>query len=596
LPILDAEIALAEAELARLSMRNNTGADLARLRTARTNAHRAIMTLQSHGLVQEVTAGQLTVAALDALLGDTTLAVATYHSLAQHNDRDIQMSANAELGALLPPALALPHLRRAADLAVAQRRRLPMEELQARYSSETSPYHMRLAACLLELGAVGQALESVWAAKAGPLLDLRIVTGMFDSTIGELLEPAKADLARWRGLELDHLRKAHGALQQEQYEYHIRCAQAATAAREVSEQKLSEALRVLGDRGGQAPLPSLTDVQTTLPPDMVVLEYAQLGDDLVCFLIQPRQAPAYRRLGSYKAIVSLLERWKIVCHRLMSDQPFSNAQQQIQSVLAPLWDVLIAPWQEHVAAALHLLVAPWGALHHLPWAALFGGGDYLSDSTLITLVPAGAMWASSIDPPAEPPAGPRLIGYAGGDTRYLKHIAEELDAIAQYLPDAVVIKEAVAADIRRLPPARMLHIAAHALTNTSAPLCSTIELADGPFLLLEAHRLNLHGTELVKLSACETGVRPDHGEMSLALAGAFLCAGAQFVLASLWPVSDSATAVFMDRFYAAVAAGSPFSLALRQAQRHIRTHHPLDWAAFQLWVGAGEYRSSPQPD
>jgi len=88
------------------------------------------------------------------------------------------------------------------------------------------------------------------------------------------------------------------------------------------------------------------------------------------------------------------------------------------------------------------------------------------------------------------------------------------------------------------------------------------------------------------LSACETSVRPDHGDMALALAGAFLCAGAQAVLASLWAVSDAVTALLMEHFYAALAGGSRPAAALRQAQRQVRDAHPLDWAAFQLWAGA----------
>jgi CHAT domain-containing protein len=91
---------------------------------------------------------------------------------------------------------------------------------------------------------------------------------------------------------------------------------------------------------------------------------------------------------------------------------------------------------------------------------------------------------------------------------------------------------------------------------------------------------------LVTLSACETSVRPDHGDMALALAGAFLCAGAQAVMASLWPVSDVATALLMEGFYAAVGPGNDYAAALRQAQQRLRTTYPLDWAAFQIWAGA----------
>jgi CHAT domain-containing protein len=131
----------------------------------------------------------------------------------------------------------------------------------------------------------------------------------------------------------------------------------------------------------------------------------------------------------------------------------------------------------------------------------------------------------------------------------------------------------------------VLHIAAHGSTNSAAPLCSTIELADGPFLLLEAYHLDLRGTALVVLSACETGVVPDQGGVALALIGGFLCAGAAAVVASLWPVNDSATRTLMEHFYAGMANGLRPAQALIVAANAIRNEHPLDWAAFQLWVG-----------
>src|SRR5437667_167357 len=42
----------------------------------------------------------------------------------------------------------------------------------------------------------------------------------------------------------------------------------------------------------------------------------------------------------------------------------------------------------------------------------------------------------------------------------------------------------------------------------------------------------------------------------------------------------------MGHFYAALAAGAPAASALQHAQQLVRADHPLDWAAFQLWVGS----------
>jgi CHAT domain-containing protein len=594
LPVLNAEITLTEAALVTLptaAISTKTGSRTRR--AARAAAQQAVAILLAHGAAQEADAGDLTIAALSQQLGETDRALAIYRRQAEHGDRQVQLAANSELGALLPPAEALPHLRRAVELAVELRRSLPMEELQARYSGETSPYHMRLATCLLAIGAVAPAVEAVCAAKAGPLLDLRAAAGALDTETRALLEHAKADIARWRELAHDHTRKARDAALQQQQEratYHTQEAQTATAQAQASEQNLTATLRILGDRSGQARVPTLADIQLALSPKMALLEYAKADDDLICFLIQPERSPQFYRLGDYRRLAPLLDRWSIICRRLIDDPSPLDAEQQIHMVLAPLWDLLLTPMAHILATTDHLLIAPYDILHHIPWAALYDGVACLSDYVTLTLTPCGAMWAARPEWAEPSPGPPRLLGYAGSGKHHLAHVNKELAGIARQLTDSQVYPEATAKNLQVSPPPRVLHIAAHGLTNPAAPLCSTIELADGPFLLLEAHRLNLRGTRLVTLSACETSVRPDHGDMALALAGAFLCAGAHAVLASLWRVSDAVTATLMEWFYTALVAGAAPATALRQAQRQVRRAHPLDWAAFQLWAGTCEQR------
>jgi CHAT domain-containing protein len=588
LPTLDAEIALTEAALATLPAPALAPRALTRSRrAARDTAQRAVAVLQAHGAYQEALAGRLTLAALDALLGERDAALNTYRDLSQLDNHQIQLAAHAALGNLLPPAEALPHLRRAATLAVEQRRRLPMEELQARYSSETSPYHTQLAACYLALSDETQAFESVCVAKAGPLLDLRAASGSLDSQTYTLLERAKADIARLREQVEEQMRKAQHAAQAQQHEratYHDQQARAIAETLQASEQHLTETLRTLGHRSQAIHIPALADIQHALPRGMVLLEYVQIGADLGCFLAQP-EAISYRRLGDYRALAPLLDRWSLVCRRVMDDQLAANAHQQIQMVLAPLWNVLIAAWEHELAQVQELLIAPCGILHHVPWAMLWNGEQYLGDRYTLTLTPCGALWAAPVDAAPVAPGPARLLGYAGSGERYLPHVAAEIDSIARKLAHAQVAQAATSDDLRAAPPPSLLHIAAHGSTNAAAPLCSTIDLADGPFLLLEAHRLDLRGTALVTLSACETSVRPDHGDMALALAGAFLCAGAQAVLASLWQVADDATASLMEHFYGALATGMPAAHALQQAQQQLRVTHPLDWASFQIWAG-----------
>ena len=110
---------------------------------------------------------------------------------------------------------------------------------------------------------------------------------------------------------------------------------------------------------------------------------------------------------------------------------------------------------------------------------------------------------------------------------------------------------------------------------------------DGLLTGLEASLLNLQGTELVILSACDSGTGDVKiGEGVMSLRRAFRIAGAQTVLASHWKVSDKATGLLMTEFMRRWRAGEPRSQAWRQAQlsllRSKDFSNPFFWAAFTL--------------
>ena len=90
--------------------------------------------------------------------------------------------------------------------------------------------------------------------------------------------------------------------------------------------------------------------------------------------------------------------------------------------------------------------------------------------------------------------------------------------------------------------------------------------------------------DLVVLSGCATGLGRLSGDGIFGLARGFIYAGTPSVVASLWDVSDRATAFLMDRFYAGLARGLDKAAALRAAQRATRARyrHPSLWAAFML--------------
>lgn len=207
--------------------------------------------------------------------------------------------------------------------------------------------------------------------------------------------------------------------------------------------------------------------------------------------------------------------------------------------------------------------------------------------------------------------------------------AEEADAIRRFFPDAKLLtgEGATKSALEQTVAPRILHIATHgfflrapqtsdggALVATAArgaeasaesdnPLLrSGLALAganrrgaatagDGILTALEASGLNLWGTKLVVLSACDTGLGEVHnGEGVYGLRRAFVLAGAESLVMSLWPVSDYSTRTLMTSYYRNLKQGLGRGAALRQVQldmlRRDPRLHPFYWANF---IQSGEW-------
>lgn len=109
------------------------------------------------------------------------------------------------------------------------------------------------------------------------------------------------------------------------------------------------------------------------------------------------------------------------------------------------------------------------------------------------------------------------------------------------------------------------------------------EAEDGLLTAEDVTGLDLLATELVVLSACETGLgQVQVGEGVFGLRRAFMLAGAKTLVMSLWKVPDAQTQTLMVEFYQGLLTGTPRAEALRQAQLALKKEYPepFYWGAF----------------
>lgn len=395
------------------------------------------------------------------------------------------------------------------------------------------------------------------------------------------------------------------------------------------------------------------DVQAQLREGEALVDVVRDPERYVAFVLARRGAPVRIELGDTSSIEAAVGLFREAL--LETDGASAGSLHSAgRSLRALVWD----PLATALDGASVVYVVPDGALGALPFAALPARepGKHLADEVCVAhlgaaqdLVPwtgeqaaaSGALGFGGIDydhasAAAGTPAGPPLPATFPGGMRFpplaatgievqacLEHFGAATGESTRLLSGSEATESALRLAVRGR---RVVHLATHGFVRLDLPsaldgakgaraggfdpmLLSGLALAgansgrgggadDGILTALEASQLQLEGVELVVLSACETANgSATAGEGIVGLVRGFRQAGARTVLASLWPVSDLATAMLMEQLYARAyrrAARPPMAAALRESALALRGlevkgddgrparpfAHPRFWAAF----------------
>jgi len=348
----------------------------------------------------------------------------------------------------------------------------------------------------------------------------------------------------------------------------------------------------------------LRALQQGLSPNELVIEYVLAEPASYAFAITQDSVTPYRL--SSKAVIESDAR------QYTKDV---RGRQENLSLAAKLFEELLKPIKEY-GEKTDLIVIPDGSLHLVPFAALADSVGYVLKSHTVDISPSSTVFdllakrvrkdetvsmpyigvAAWTQPTDNRNAILRAIsGPQRSQLVPLPDSRTEVETIAKDLPQPSTIllgADATEGHFKSLDlnSTEVVHLALHGYTDLDYPDRSALIFApdasgadDGLLQVREIRNLHLKA-KLVTLSACNTGVGPVGEAGIVNLVNAFIEAGADSVVSTLWEVEDHTTEHLMTDFYGELANHKRKVEALRSAQLAMISQGltPYFWASFQI--------------
>ena len=341
--------------------------------------------------------------------------------------------------------------------------------------------------------------------------------------------------------------------------------------------------------------PAIHQLLDIKPVDLAALR-KNLGDDecMVQYIPTERklfiQVLAKDRIEIREVIVqrdSIMKAAKFVSNGIYHRMDLAILEDQ----LSFLYEILIRPIHSEIENYANVMVVPVQSLYYLPFNALVdrkapGKQAYLAESRNVGYISSTYLLNLLLKTRVSSKERYLLMGDPDGS---LPGAREEVSRIGDLLEDKQVFvdRNVTVNNLRDHSGAsKVVHLATHGYLDKESPNRSSILMANEKLTLPQIFGLPMDDTEMIVLSACETGKGADKGLEYATIARAFANAGAGTIVATLWKVNDEATQELMVEFYSELLDGKGKLEALSAAQRKLigneKFDHPYYWASFIL--------------
>ncbi len=360
------------------------------------------------------------------------------------------------------------------------------------------------------------------------------------------------------------------------------------------------------------------DISSILKENELYIDFAKTKEGYFCFTLDKNQNITFNRVDK-KQIDKTIKTIQTITNRYIKEAKKNYGK---------LYNLIFK--NINLKNKTSLIISPDGLLNTIPFEAFYNGKNYLIEKLNIRYIPSGKEFVKLYK--NNNTSNDKVIVFSNPsfgleqnnqnrsqlkgttiEALYKRDIpfenlkTDESKIIKRlYGAKSKIYKgdQASETNFFNIKSPKILHLSTHGFYLTDKTILNPMLKAgialsganesiknkkgDGIVTALELSGMDLSHTELVVLSACETGVgKLEDGEGVAGINKAFMKAGAKYVVMSLWSVPAHSTEELMTRFYENLQRGQSYSEALRGAKIWWIEHknsHPYFWGGF---VGSG---------